>query len=33
MKSRRAGEVKRRPLSLLFFLALLAMTLLAYFSL
>ena len=33
MKSRRAGEVRRRPLSLLFFLALLAMTLLAYFSL
>lgn len=33
MKSRRAGEVQNRPLSLLFFLALLGLTLLVYFSL
>jgi hypothetical protein len=33
MKSRRAGEVQNRPLSLLFFLALLVLTLLVYFSL
>jgi hypothetical protein len=33
MKSRRAGEIQNRPLSLLFFLALLGLTLLVYFSL
>jgi hypothetical protein len=33
MKSRRAGETQNRPLSLLFFLALLGLTLLVYFSL
>ncbi len=33
MKSRRAGQAQNRPLSLLFFLALLFLTLLLYYSL